>query len=53
MVRQWFAEGRDHGGVILSVQLTRGTLLQQTEKLLSSVSADELRNMVRWLQEFK
>ena len=34
LARRWFAEGKDHGEVILSIQLTRGALLHQTEKLL-------------------
>jgi hypothetical protein len=53
LARRWFAEGKDHSGVVLSIQLTRGKLLQQTEKLLRSTSVDDLWNAVRWLQEFK
>jgi hypothetical protein len=39
--------------VILSVQLPPGELLRQMERLLATLSADALKNTVRWLQEFK
>ena len=53
LVRLWYEAGQEHAGVILSVQLPRGELLHQTEKLLDTLTADELKNTIRWLQEFK
>jgi predicted nuclease of predicted toxin-antitoxin system len=53
LVRLWYEAGRAHAGVILSVQLPPGELLRQVERLLATLSADELKNTVRWLQEFK
>ena len=52
LIRGWFLAEREHASVILSIQLPRGELLRQTEKMLAKLSAEELRNTVRWLQEF-
>jgi hypothetical protein len=53
LVRLWYEARREHAGVILSVQLPPGELLKQVERLLATLSADTLKNTVRWLQEFK
>jgi predicted nuclease of predicted toxin-antitoxin system len=53
LVRLWYEAGREHAGVILSIQLPPHELLRQVERLLVTLSADELRNTVRWLQEFR
>jgi predicted nuclease of predicted toxin-antitoxin system len=53
LVRLWYEAGRVHAGVILSTQQSPGELLRQLEKLLATLSVDELKNTVRWLQEFK
>ena len=53
LVRLWYEAGREHAGVILSIQLPPGELLRQTEQLLATLSAEELKNTVRWLPEFR
>ena len=53
LVRLWYEASRAHTGVIVSIQLPPGELLRQVERLLATLSADELKNTVRWLQEFK
>jgi hypothetical protein len=53
LVRFWYEASREHAGVILSIQLPPGDLLRQVERLLATLSAEELKNTVRWLQEFK
>jgi hypothetical protein len=53
LIRLWYESGREHAGVILSIQLPPGELLRQVERLLATLSADELKNTVRWLQEFR
>jgi hypothetical protein len=52
LVRLWYEAGREHAGVTLSIQLPPGELLRQVERLLTTLSADELKNTARWLQEF-
>jgi hypothetical protein len=52
LVSLWYEAGWGHAGVILSVQLPPGDLLRQIERLLATLSADTLKNTVRWLQEF-
>jgi predicted nuclease of predicted toxin-antitoxin system len=53
LVRFWYEASREHAGVILSIQLPPGELLRQVERLLETLSAEELKNTVRWLQESK
>lgn len=53
LARTWFETGREHAGIVLSIQLPPGELLRQTIKLLDSLTANELANTVRWLQEFR
>jgi len=52
LVRLWYEAGREHAGVISSVQLPPGQLLKLVERLLVTLSAAELENTIRWLQEF-
>lgn len=53
LVRCWYETGREHAGVILSTQQPPERLLKQVEKLLATLSADDMRNTCRWLQEFR
>jgi hypothetical protein len=50
---QYTAEGKEHWGIIFSNREPIGELLRRILRLLNSVSADELKNQVRWLSEFK
>jgi hypothetical protein len=49
----YVAQGKDHWGIILSSAESMSVLLHRLLKLLNSVSASELKNQVRWLNEFK
>ena len=53
LVRLYYETEQAHAGVILSTQLPQGELQRQVLNLLATLSADELRNTARWLQEFK
>jgi hypothetical protein len=50
LARIWFELGREHAGIVLSVQLSRSELLKQAIRLLQTLTAGELANTVRWLQ---
>jgi hypothetical protein len=47
------AEGKEHWGIILSTEESIGTLAHRLLRLLNSVSAAELKNQIRWLNEFR
>ena len=49
----YIADGKEHWGIILSTEERTGTLVHRLLRLLNSVTADELKNTVRWLNEFK
>ncbi len=49
---RWLSEGREHAGIILSTQIPLGELLRRTLRLLDKVTADEMRNNLRHLNDF-
>ena len=53
LARQYSEEGKEHYGIVVSDEIPQGELQRRMTKLLKSVSAEELKNMVRFLQEFK
>ena len=53
LAAHWYETGRDHAGLILSAELARGELLRRVENLLTSISAEDMQNAVRYLGEFK
>lgn len=54
--REWYEAGKEHPGIIVSAHLTGrqfGELLRCTLNLLNTLTAKEIRNTVRFLQEFR
>ncbi len=50
---QYMAEGKEHWGVILSTEENIGVMRRRLLRLLNTLSAEELKNQMRWLNEFK
>jgi len=50
---RYISESKEHFGIILSTAESVVVLLHRLLRLLNSISADELRNQMRWLNEFK
>ena len=48
----YLAEGKEHWGIVFSTQEPIGVLLHRVVRFLNSVSRDELKNQIRWLNEF-
>ncbi len=53
LARRWYETGRGHAGSILSTQLMPAELFRQIDRLLNALSAADIKNTVRWLQEFR
>lgn len=49
----WLRQGKGHHGIIVSDQLPVGETVRRLLNLLNRVTADEIRNQIRWLQAFK
>jgi len=49
LVIQYYEDGKEHYGVVVSNQLSRGELQKRVTKLLKSVTAKELMNFVKYL----
>jgi hypothetical protein len=50
---QYIAEGKEHWGIVLSTEEPISLLVHRLLRLLNSVSAEELKNQIRWLNEFR
>ena len=53
LAAEWFLTGKTHAGIIISNQLPIGELLRRIERLLSTLSAEEMRNTVRYLHLYR
>jgi predicted nuclease of predicted toxin-antitoxin system len=51
--KQYMAEGKEHWGIIFSTEETTGVLLRRLLRLLNTLSADQLKNEILWLNDFK
>lgn len=51
--KEYSASCQHHWGILLTTEEPTGILLKRLLKLLNVISADELKNQVRWLNEFK
>jgi hypothetical protein len=49
---EYFLNGWEHAGIIISPQYAFGELLRRVLRLVESMSAEELRGEVRYLQSF-
>ncbi|MFQ5593229.1 MAG: DUF5615 family PIN-like protein [Anaerolineae bacterium] len=50
---KYLAEGREHWGIIFSTEEPIGVLMHRLLRLMHSLSAEDLKNQTRWLNEFK
>lgn len=50
---EWWNGGRHHSGIVTSQQLTFGEMLKRLSNFLESITAQEMRNAIRNLAEFK
>ncbi|MCP4346454.1 MAG: hypothetical protein GY795_13110 [Desulfobacterales bacterium] len=51
--QEYNAKNKEHWGIILSTEEPTGVLIKRLLSLLNSLSASELKNHIRWLNEFK
>jgi predicted nuclease of predicted toxin-antitoxin system len=50
---RYLAEGKAHWGIVLSTEEAVDILRRRLLRLLNTLSAEELKNQIRWLNEFK
>ena len=53
LAEQYAASGREHYGIILSTQISFSQLLHRALKLLNTRSAEEMYNIVDWLNNYR
>ncbi len=50
---EYDAGGKQHWGIVLTTEEPTGILIKRLLKLLNTLSSNELKNQIRWLNEFK
>ena len=50
--KQYFTLDREHWGIILSTQESVNVLCRRLLRLLDTLSEEDLKNQIRWLNEF-
>ena len=50
---RYLAEGKEHWGIVLSTEESVDVMRRRLLRLLNALLADELKNQIRWLNEFK
>jgi len=50
---QYQAGGKEHWRIVLSTEETISVLRRRLLRLLNTLTADDLKNQMRWLNEFK
>ena len=50
---RYVAEGKVHWGIVLSTEESTDVLRRRLLRLLNTLSAEDLKNQIRWLNEFK
>lgn len=50
---QYIAESKEHWGIILSTEESTDVLRRRLLQLLNTLSAEELKSQIRWLNEFR
>ena len=49
---EYAASGREHYGVIFTTKCATGAIVGRLKKLLKNVTAEQMKNQIRWLNEF-
>ena len=50
---RYLTEDKEHWGIVLSIEEPIDILRRRLLRLLNTLSAEELKNQIRWLNEFK
>jgi len=50
---EYALDNKQHWDIILTTEEPTGVLIKRLLKLLNSISATELKNQIRWLNEFR
>lgn len=50
---QYITEGKTHWGIVLSTEEKPDVIRRRLLRLLNTLSAEDLKNQIRWLNDFK
>jgi hypothetical protein len=53
LVREYYERNRSHAGVILSPQISKSELVRRTLNLLTTLSAEEATDTMRYLSDYR
>lgn len=49
---EYASSGKEHYGVILTIKCTTGTIVRRLREFLKNVTAEQIKNQIRWLNKF-
>ncbi len=52
LYREYLSSGKDHYGLIFTTKCTIAVMIKRLKKLLQNVTAEQMKNQIRWLNEF-
>jgi predicted nuclease of predicted toxin-antitoxin system len=52
LYQEYTFSGKDHYGIIFTTKCTFAAMIKRLRRLLENVTADNMKNQVRWLNEF-
>lgn len=50
---QYFEDGKEHFGIVVSDEIPQGELQRRVTNLLNKITDEELKNTIRFLQDYK
>jgi uncharacterized protein with PIN domain len=52
LYQEYASSGKDHYGIIFTTKCTIAKLIKRIRKLSKNVTAEQMKNQIRWLNEF-
>jgi len=49
---EYLSSGKEHYGVIFTTKYTSGEIVRRLRNLLKNMTAEQIKNQIRWLNEF-
>ena len=50
--QEYASSGKDHYGIIFTTKCTLAVMIKRLRRLLENVTAENMKNQIRWLNEF-
>ena len=52
LYQEYASSGKDHYGIIFTTKCTLAAMIKRLRRLLENLTAEQMKNQIRWLNEF-